>query len=277
MLNTTNTDPAAWKHCYCPQWETWNMDLDWRAKVPARHRYYLMRSSFVWRVSVILSSCFCNCSWCSFELLMKSSWDCKVALSSIFSSCSTCTGGRRNDCCKVDQTSLLQCDERLIRFFRTLWNTAEQHNAYKVHFDANQELYKGCRKRQKLQDEKPSHRFRPRFLRVPSLTSNIVLDCLNSSWTLRWSSRMMRLSSLRPSTLMLSLSTSSSLALMVSLALSSLLLKCWISERLASSTESSICFRLASWVCNSKHLLELNCKTTKVLPKLSQHSYWFLV
>lgn len=75
---------------------------------------YLMRHSFVWRVSVILASSFCNCSWCSLELSMKSSWDCKVALSSIFSFCSTCTRGRRNDCCKMDQTSWLQCDERLI-------------------------------------------------------------------------------------------------------------------------------------------------------------------
>lgn len=98
----------------------WNTDLDWRAKVPARHRCYLMSNSFVWRVSVILTSSFCNCSWCSLELSMKSSWDCKVALSSIFSSCSTCIGGRRNDCCKMDQTSLLQFDERLIQFLGPL-------------------------------------------------------------------------------------------------------------------------------------------------------------
>lgn len=114
------------------------------------------------------------------------------------------------------------------------------------------------------------HSFRPHFLRVPPLTSSIFLDCLNSSWTLCWSSRITRLSSLRSSTLMLSLSTSSSLAQMVSLALSSLLVKCWISERLTSSTESRICFLLASWVCQQQaSALKLNCKTTKVVPKLN--------
>lgn len=123
------------------------------------------------------------------------------------------------------------------------------------------------------------HCFRPHFLEAPPLTSNIFLDCINSSWTLCWSSRMRRLSSLRSSTLLLSLSTSSSLAQMVSLALSSLLLKCWISERLASSTESRTCFRLASWVCQQQSsALKLNCKNTQVVPKLNSKqlliSWW---
>lgn len=91
---STNTNPAVWKCFYCPQWE----NLESRSAFKSVGTRYLMRSSLVRRVSVTLSSSFCNCSWCRLELSMKSSWDCKVALSSIFSSCSTCTGGRRNDC-----------------------------------------------------------------------------------------------------------------------------------------------------------------------------------
>lgn len=234
-----------------------------------------MRNSFVWRVSVNLASSFCNCSWCSLELSMKSSWDCKAALSSIFSPCSTCTEGRRNDCCKMDQTGLLQRDERLMRLFRTLGNTAEQHMATKSilmpvrNFTKAIERDKNSRMKS-LPATSHQHCFRPHFLRVSPLTSNIFLACLNSSWTLCWSCRMVRLSSLRSSSLMLSLSTSSSLAQMVSLALSSLLVKCWISELLASSTESRICFRFASWVCQQQApALKLNCKSTPVLPKLN--------
>lgn len=137
-------------------------------------------------------------------------------------------------------TTSVCCYERLNRFLRNPCKHCRAPCGYRGSFEVNQELYKGSGRLTK------THCSTFSFPTIPPLTSSIFLDCLSSSATLCWSSRIMRLFSVRSSTLMLSLSTSSSLAQIVSLALSSLLVKCWISDRLASSTDSRICFRLAS-------------------------------